>query len=115
MSKSLGYMGAYIILSPSAWAMPLDHDYETDPYRTTWQNAYEPICRIFKVWVIRVSNVGTIDDGEWKGWNCIGCSLAFNNKGEEVIQGPYGMNSDTILYINVELQVRPARDTNWNW
>ncbi|MFH1964191.1 MAG: carbon-nitrogen hydrolase family protein [Acidobacteriota bacterium] len=115
LSKSLGYMGADIILSPSAWAVPPDHSNETDPYGDTWRNAYEPICKIFKVWFVGVSNVGTVDDGEWTGWNCIGCSLAFNHKGEEVVQGPYGAAADTILYIDVELQERPARGTNWNW
>ncbi len=115
LSKSLGYMGADIILSPSAWAVPPDHDNETDPYGTTWRNAYEPICRIFKIWFVGVSNVGAVDDGEWKGWNCIGSSLAFNDKGEEVIQGPYGVKADTILYINVELQDRPARGTDWKF
>jgi len=115
LSKSLGYMGADIILSPSAWAVPPDHNNETDPYGGTWRNAYEPVCKIFKAWFVGVSNVGTVDEGEWTGWNCIGCSLAFNHKGEEILQGPYGVTADTILYIDVELQKRPARGTNWNW
>jgi predicted amidohydrolase len=113
LSKALGYMGADIILSPSAWAVPDDHDNVADPYGATWRNAYKPICEIFKVWFVGVSNVGSVDDGEWTGWNCIGCSLAYNHKGEEVIQGPYGEDAECILYIDVELQDRPARGTEW--
>lgn len=113
ISKSLGYMGADIILSPSAWAVPGDHSNLTDPYGDTWRNAYEPICKQFQIWYVGVSNVGSVDDGEWTGWNCIGCSLATNHKGEEVVQGPYGAAADTIIYIDVELQERPARGTLW--
>lgn len=115
LSKSLGYMGADIILSPSAWAVPPDHDNEKAPYGATWRNAYQPICDIFRVWFVGVSNVGSVDEGEWKGWKCIGCSLAFNHKGEEVVQGPYGERAETILYIDISLQDRPGRGTDWHW
>ncbi len=115
LSKSLGYMGADIILSPSAWAVPADHDNEKEPYGDTWRNAYKPICEIFKIWFVGVSNVGSVDDGEWTGWKCIGCSLACDHLGREVIQGPYGEDADTILYIDVELQDRPARGTGWKF
>jgi predicted amidohydrolase len=113
ISKSLAYMGADIILSPSAWAVPGDHSNITDPYGDTWRNAYEPICKKFSIWYVGVSNVGSVDDGEWTGWNCIGCSLATNHLGEEIVQGPYGVSADTIIYIDIELQERPARGTLW--
>lgn len=113
LSKSLGLMGADIILSPSAWAVPSDHNNHTDPYGTTWFNAYKPICSIFEVWFIGVSNVGTVDDGEWKGWNCIGSSIAMDADGENVVQGPYGVSADTIIYIDVRLKDRPAAGTEW--
>ena len=32
ISRTLGYMGAQIILSPSAWAVPADHDNQKEPY-----------------------------------------------------------------------------------
>lgn len=113
LSKSLGYMGADIILSPSAWAVPGDHDNSTDPYGDLWRAAYKPICEHFKIWYVGVSNTGTVDDGAWTGWKCIGCSLAYDHRGLEVVQGPYGAAADTIIYIDVELQERPARGTLW--
>jgi len=115
LAKSLGYMGADIILAPSAWAVPPDQDNQLEPYGDTWRNAYRPICEIFDIWFVGVSNVGSVDDGEWTGWKCIGCSLAYNHLGEEVVQGPYGEDAETILYIDVELQERPARGTGWEF
>jgi predicted amidohydrolase len=37
LSRSLCYMGADILLSPSAWAVPADHDNQTDPYGAIWK------------------------------------------------------------------------------
>lgn len=113
LAKSLGMMGADIIISPCAWAVPPDHDNEKDPYGTLWVNAYRPISKIFDVWYVGVSNVGKITDGEWNGWNCIGSSLAINADGEKVVQGPYGVDADTIIYIDVKLKERPAKGTEW--
>ena len=114
LSKSLGYMGADLILSPCAWAVPPDHDNVLDPYGELWKNAYGPISSKFKLWFIGVSNVGKIEEGDWKGWNCIGSSLAFDPLGNEILQGPYGIEADTILYIDIALEDRPARGTSWH-
>ncbi len=111
LSKSLGMMGADIILSPSAWAVPPDHDNTVDPYGAMWISAYRPISKIFDLWFIGVSNVGTLDDGTWNGWNCIGSSLAIDPYGEVVLQGPYGVHADTILYIDVKLKERQRSGT----
>ncbi len=113
LSKSLGMMGADIILSPSAWAVPPDHDNEKDPYGGLWINAYRPISKMFDVWFIGVSNVGVMTDGEWKGWYCIGNSIAMDANGEVAMRGPYGVDADTIMYLDVKLKDRPAKGTGW--
>lgn len=113
LAKSLGMMGADIIVSPCAWAVPPDHDNVTDPYGALWINAYRPISKIFDVWYVGVSNVGKLTDGEWKGWNCIGSSIAMDAGGNLVVQGPYGADADTIIYIDVALKERPAKGTGW--
>jgi predicted amidohydrolase len=114
LAKSLGMMGADIILSPSAWAVPPDHDNVKDPYGSLWLGAYKPISKIFNVWYIGVSNVGKLNDGEWKGWDCIGSSLAIDADGNIAAQGPYGLDADTIIYIDIKVKNRPARGTGWN-
>jgi predicted amidohydrolase len=114
LSRSLGYMGADIILSPCSWAVPPDHDNLKQPYGDEWNRAYEPVAKDFKMWIVGVSNVGPVKDGPWKDWNCIGCSLVINPNGKEILQGPYGVNADTIMYVDITTLERPARGTDWN-
>jgi predicted amidohydrolase len=113
LSEALGYMGADLILSPSAWAVPPDYDNVATPYGGTWRKVYEPVSSRFNLWVISVSNVGKIEKGPWKDWDCIGSSLVYDADGKEVLQGPFGAKADTILYVDVTLKDRPARGTAW--
>ncbi len=113
LTRSLAYMGADVILSPSSWAMPPDHDNEKDPYGATWENAYMPVAKDFAVWIASSSNVGKMAAGPWKNWNGIGCSMVVNHKGELVTKGPYGAEADTIIYVDIEPVPRPAQGTNW--
>ncbi len=113
ISRSLGYMGADIILSPCAWAVPPDHDNRKDPYGKTWWEAYMPVAKDFSMWMAGASNVGPITAGPWKGWNCIGCSLVVGPDGREVVQGPYGADAEKIIYVEVSTLERPARGTGW--
>jgi predicted amidohydrolase len=113
LSNSLGYMGADIILSPCAWAVPPDFDNNVTPYGDTWRKVYQPVSEKFDLWVIGVSNVGKIEAGPWKNWNCIGSSLVYAPGGKEVLQAPYGDKADTIIYVDISLKDRPARGTKW--
>ena len=113
ISRTLGYMGADIILSPSSWAVRPDHDNTVEPYGDEWRAAYGPVARDFGLWMVGVSNVGPIPAGAWAGWRCIGCSLVMGPDGREVIQGPYGMDAETILYADLTPQPRAARGTGW--
>lgn len=113
LSRALCYMGADVILSPSAWAVAADHDNQKQPYGGTWRSAYIPVAREFGVWIAGVSNVGWITDGPWKGKQCIGCSLVIDPSGQEVLQGPYGVDAEAILYVDVEPKRRPARGCGW--
>ncbi|MBT7161937.1 MAG: hypothetical protein HN904_04115, partial [Victivallales bacterium] len=58
--------------------------------------------------------VGRIPAGPWEGRNCIGCSLLIDPDGEEVLQGPYGADAETILYADISPRERPARGCGWN-
>ncbi|HLN73123.1 MAG TPA: carbon-nitrogen hydrolase family protein, partial [Prolixibacteraceae bacterium] len=63
LTRSLGYMGADIILSPSSWAVPPDHENEKDPYGKTWFDAYKPVAKEFGLWIASASNVGPVTEG----------------------------------------------------
>ena len=109
ISRTLALMGAQIILSPCAWAMPADHDNAREPYGQLWLDNYCPVAREFRLWIAGVSNVGWITDGPWEGRKCIGCSLLIAPGGEVAVQGPYGESAETILYAEVELQPPAVR------
>lgn len=113
LTRSLGYMGADIILSPCAWAVPADHDNKKDPYGDLWRKVYKQPAKDFRMWIAGVSNVGPIEAGPWAGRKCIGCSLVVGPNGEEVLQGPYGEDAETILYVDVEPAQRPTRGCGW--
>ena len=114
LARSLCYMGADVILSPSAWAVEADHDNDKTPYGAIWQNAYAPVAKEFSVYIISASNVGWMTGGPWKGWKCIGNSLGYAPGGNEIVRGPYGVDADAILYVDVNPVKRPARGTEWN-
>ena len=114
LTRSLAYMGADVILSPSIWAVPPDHDNVKEPYGSTWENAYMPVAKDFAIWIASSSNVGKMTAGPWKDWNGIGCSMVVNHKGELVTKGPYGAKADTIIYIDIEPVSRTAQGTDWH-
>ena len=113
-NRTLGLMGADIILSPCAWAMPADHDNVREPYGQLWLDNYQPVARDFRVWIAGCSNVGWIDDGPWRGRQCIGCSLVIDPRGDVAARGPYGVEAETMILLDIEPERRPARGDGWS-
>jgi predicted amidohydrolase len=113
LARSLCYMGADVILSPSSWAVPPDHDNTKEPYGKTWRDAYMPVAKEFSVWIASASNVGPVTEGPWKNWKCIGCSLIIGPDGKEEFMGPYGETAEKIMFYNIKPVPRPARSTGW--
>jgi predicted amidohydrolase len=103
VSRTLGHMGAQLILSPCAWAVPPDHDNTRTPYGQLWIDNYRPVSKEFQLWIAGASNVGHIEDGEWSGHKCIGCSLVMNPSGEPALRGPYGMEASALVCVDVLL------------
>ena len=89
IGRTLGRMGAQILLSPSAWAVDAAHDPTREPYGDLWRDAYRQLARAFQMPVVGASNVGPIRGGPWAGRKCIGCSLVIDADGREVATGPY--------------------------
>jgi predicted amidohydrolase len=113
IARTLGLMGAGIILSPCAWAVPADHDNTREPYGKLWRDNYGPVARDFRLWIVGVSNVGWLTAGPWQGRKCIGCSLLVGPDGEARLTGPYGEDAETILYAEVRPEPRPAQGDGW--
>jgi predicted amidohydrolase len=107
----LARMGAQVILSPSAWAMPTDHDNVAQPYGELWRTAYAELTRLYDVSVVGVSSVGWLTDGPWQGYKVIGCSLAMGPGGEILAQGPYGADAEALIVVEVEPQPAIGKGT----
>jgi predicted amidohydrolase len=107
----LARMGAQVILSPSAWAMPADHDNVAQPYGQLWRTAYAELTRLYDVNVVGVSSVGWLTDGPWQGYKVIGCSLAMGPEGEILAHGPYGADAEALVIVNIEPQAQIGKGT----
>lgn len=109
ISRALGLMGAQLILSPCAWAVPPDHDNARGPYGRLWLDSYGPVAKEFGLWIAGASNVGRVGEGEWAGHRCIGCSLVMSPDGKPALRGPYGVDAAALLLVDVELNTQPTR------
>lgn len=103
ISRSLAEMGARVLLSPCAWAVPPGHDNTTHPYGALWRHCYGAVARDHGVWIAGASNVGPITAGPWAGHACIGCSLVVDPSGTPVLEGPYGVDADALLMVDLAL------------
>jgi predicted amidohydrolase len=112
-SLEIGYelalMGAQVLLSPCAWAVPPGHDNVREPYGALWRGAYGDLARVHGLPVVGVSSVGRLEDGAWNGWPVIGASLAMGLDGQVVGQGRYGEAADELIVVEVELRAATAK------
>ena len=104
LGDALGLMGANLILSPSAWAVPPGHDNGRTPYGGEWEDTYVPLAQKHDMPVIGVSNVGPVVGGEWNGWRCIGASLAIGRDGSVLAQGPYGVDAEELIVVTTDVR-----------
>lgn len=112
IARTLGHQGADVILSPCSWAVPAGYDQAAEPYGRLWVDNYEPVARDYRLWIAGVSNVGWLNSGPWKGRQCIGSSLAVSPSGQKT-WGPYGVDAESTIYVEVETGKRPARGDGW--
>lgn len=94
LAHALCRMGADMILSPCAWAVPKE-DLDK-PYGSTWLVPYEMICKTYGITMIGVSCVGNVDSGAWKGWFNIGNSIAMGPEGKTLAVLPFGKDAGCI-------------------
>lgn len=112
MGHTLGRMGAELVLSPAAWAVPPEHDQTISPYGwDLWRPAYTRLATLYDLGVVGVSNVGMINDGSWQDWRCIGCSMAVAPGGQIVAEGSYGAEAEELIVIDLPVVQRKDRGT----
>ena len=101
VGHTLARMGAEMILSPCAWAVPPQRD-ESVPYGQEWHIPYGHLSSLYGVYVVGVSNVGQVPCGSWQGWKAIGNSIAYGPDGKPLAVLPYGENAQCIRLLSVE-------------
>lgn len=101
ITRRLAALGAQVLLSPCAWAVPPGYDQAREPYGRLWKECYGAPARDCRLWIAGASSVGPISAGPWAGWACIGCSLVVGPDGAPVRMAPYGPAADTLLYVDV--------------
>lgn len=114
LSRSLAYMGADLILCPSAWAVPPTYDNGNVPYGKLWVDSFAPVARKFGIHIAAVSNVGPIESGTWAGHSCIGCSMIVDPLGEVRFMAPFGSTAESLTVHNLPLAKRNVRGTGWD-
>jgi predicted amidohydrolase len=102
-------MGAQLIVSPCAWAVPPDFDNHATPYGQLWIENYGPVCRDCGIWIAGCSNVGPIRSGPWAGHKCIGASMVVGPGGDVQARGRFGVDAEELLILDVELPPRIRR------
>lgn len=100
IGHTLARMGAQVIVSPSAWAVPADR--VGAPYGSLWRDAYGRLAALYDVTVIGVSNVGPITAGPWAGRKCIGNSLAVGPNDDVLVEGPHGVDAAALVRVFVK-------------
>jgi predicted amidohydrolase len=99
--QNLVEKGAQVILSPSAWAVPPQHDNIATPYGPLWFEAYRDGLAESNAWIVATSNVGVIAGGEWDGHPCIGNSIAMGPLEENLFISPFGAEAVHIKIIDI--------------
>lgn len=94
LGESLARMGARWIFSPSAWAVSGER--YGKPYGREWLLPYTKLSEKYGVNVVGVSNTGCIEDGPWKGFLCIGNSIAVAQHGTVKKILGYGENAQEL-------------------
>lgn len=92
-----GAMGAQILLSPAAWAVPPEFDNARTPYGGEWLASYRAITAAHRIPVVGVSNVGPVTSGGWAGHACIGASIALRGDGTIAARGPFGVDANALV------------------
>ena len=113
ISQTLCYMGADIVLSPTAWALPPELKNDRELATEIWYDHYSPVAEKYGTYFAGCSNVGLLNDGPWKGYSAIGNSLVIGPEGDIVAGGYFGEDAEILFYANIKIRPRPVRGTDW--
>jgi predicted amidohydrolase len=96
VTDTLHFMGARVILSPSAWAV----DPGSEETNIAWiRETYRARAKGRELWIVAPDGVGPVTEGPWKGRVLQGNSLVTGPDGKIVLQGP--TNAPAFLTVQI--------------
>ncbi|MBD3177124.1 MAG: carbon-nitrogen hydrolase family protein [Armatimonadia bacterium] len=97
ITDALGSMGARVILSPCAWAIPPDADIAAPEHNASWKGWYSALAQRNGLWILAANSIGVLAEGVWKDHPVYGGSLAVSPAGEVVAEGPRGQEAVLVV------------------
>ena len=108
IGKTLGAMGARIILSPSSWTVDHSINEVDDPYNDKWIAPLSYIASMYNALVVSTTSVGYIVGGPYEGKKMVGCSLAVG-KGGVLKQGQFNEFAGEVIYLETDVPQAGAK------
>jgi predicted amidohydrolase len=103
IGKTLGAMGAQIILSPCSWTVDYKIDGTKNLYGKKWIKPLTYIANMFNLLIVSATSVGYIVGGPYEGKKMMGGSLALNNKGV-LVEGSYNEIAGEIITFEAKIE-----------
>ncbi|MFP4117435.1 MAG: carbon-nitrogen hydrolase family protein [Candidatus Woesearchaeota archaeon] len=110
IGKTLGAMGAQIILSPASWTVDYSVTEEDDPYKDKWIKPLSYIAYLYDALVISTTSVGYIVGGPYEGKKKIGRSLAVNGDGI-IKEGQFNEFAGEVIFLETRIPKREEKGT----
>jgi predicted amidohydrolase len=110
IGKTLGSMGAQLILSPSSWTVDHSIKENEDPYKEKWIKPLSRIAYLFDTVVVSTTSVGYIVGGPYEGMKMVGRSLAVGREGI-IAQGQFNEFAGELVSFTTTLPANPQKGT----
>ncbi|MCB9204931.1 MAG: carbon-nitrogen hydrolase family protein [Flavobacteriales bacterium] len=102
IGKTLGAMGARVILSPSSWTVDHSISEIDEPYHDKWVVPLSYIASMYNALVVSTTSVGYIVGGPYEGKKMVGCSLAVSREGV-LRKGQFNEFAGELIFLETEI------------
>ncbi len=113
IAKTLGSMGAEIILSPSSWTVDFNITEKDDPYHEKWIRPLSYIANMYDLIMVSTTSVGYIVGGPYEGKKKIGCSLAVDKNGV-IKKGKFNEFAGDLIFFETLITEKKEKGTALN-
>ncbi|MDP6124202.1 MAG: carbon-nitrogen hydrolase family protein [Candidatus Latescibacteria bacterium] len=101
ITDTMAGLGAKLILSPVAWAIPPKKAVDDRTNNKQWRHSYSILSARHDIYILGVDSVGIITEGVWKDFPVYGGSVATGPGGTVIAEGVFG--EEEILIVDAEI------------